>query len=355
VTGLRILILTPTALPNSTGNAISAERWRRFLSEQGALVHVIGTEDIDVRDFISNVDSFRPHLVHAHHISRAGSLMLDPLVAKRYGSIPMVISPGGTDVNNSRLRETDLETLGTICRKACFIISQNPEMSRRLEDILPAYKNKIVYVAKAPCWFGDDYFDLRSAAGCRKSDVLYFMPAGVRAVKGNLECLLGLEEAHAECNRIKVLFAGPKLDSTYAKSFEEQLYRLRKIARWTQIPLQAMRSAYSCADVVLNHSSSEGLSNSLLEAVSSARPILASGIPGNLWLIDDENHTGPAAFLFDPDDRKDFVSKALHLTEPVHREVFAEAARKRALTLPTPSDEARGLLEVYRSALNSNN
>jgi L-malate glycosyltransferase len=226
VTALRVLILTPTALPNITGNAISAERWRRALSEQGATVKVLETKHMDVRDFINSLDSFRPHLVHAHHISRAGSLMLDPLVAERYSSLPLVFSLAGTDINDSQLRGTELAALEKICRRARFIISQNLDMSRRLEEILLMFKDRIVYVAKAFSWFGDDFFDLRSAAGCRADDVLYLMPAGVRPVKGNLECLLALKEAHAANSKIRAIFAGPAYRESLASAARRRALKL---------------------------------------------------------------------------------------------------------------------------------
>ncbi len=43
---MRVLILTPTALPFVTGNAITAERWRRSLSKKGIGVEVLATQGI---------------------------------------------------------------------------------------------------------------------------------------------------------------------------------------------------------------------------------------------------------------------------------------------------------------------
>jgi L-malate glycosyltransferase len=344
---MRIAILTPTAFPNITGNAITTERWRRFLSEKGVVVKVIKTNPIAVRDFITSLESFGPHLIHAHHISRAGALMLNPIVAERYGSLPLVVSPGGTDVNNNRWEAAEIETVDKICRKARFIVVQNNETGLRLKDLLPGIDSRIVLIAKAFTWFGNDPCNLRSTAGPR-DEVLFLIPAGIRPVKGNLECLLSLEEAQAANDKIRAIFAGPELDQAYTNQFRQEIQRLQSFARWIQIPLQAMRSAYEEADVVVNYSSSEGMSNSLIEAVAAGKPTLASNIPGNLWLI---NGDSPCACLFNLRDRTDFVHKAIQFTEANYRESLAAATRLRASKLPHPLEEAQALFDLYKSAL----
>ena len=83
-TPLRVAILTPTALPGVTGNAVTAERWRRHLSQKGAAVLVIETASADPRQLVAELDDFHPHLIHAHHVTRAGALILHPDVAKKY-------------------------------------------------------------------------------------------------------------------------------------------------------------------------------------------------------------------------------------------------------------------------------
>jgi len=179
------------------------------------------------------------------------------------------------------------------------------------------------------------------------------MPAGIRPVKGNLECLSVMAKAHEASPNIRVLFAGPALDAEYAARFEEEISRLQSFARWIlQIPPKAMRAAYEGADVVLNYSRSEGLSNALLEAMAAGRPILASDIPGNRWLIHDEKGIGPCGFLFSPDGNTDFVQKALHLAnDRALRESFAANGRLRAAEWPNPTDEAQALLEIYQTAI----
>lgn len=352
-TAMRVIILTPTALPNLTGNAITAERWRRALSLKGVEVDVVETQFIDARGLVDRLARFRPHVVHAHHISRAGAWMLDPLVTEKCGHLPLVVSPGGTDINLHVMKGEGMKIIGETCRAACSVIAQSPEITLLLQELLPDMKGRITAVPKSFLWLGEDKFDLRVDAGCRQGEILFFMPAGIRPVKGNLECLCGMEKAHAARPEIRVVFAGPALDVSYCAQFDKEIRRLKSFAKWIlQIPPKAMYAAYEGADAILNHSGSEGLSNSLLEAMAAGRPVLASDIPGNRWLVRDEKGIGPCGCLFNPGDRMDFVRKVLQLADdPAFRESLAANGRLRAAAWPGPADEAQALLKVYEAAI----
>jgi glycosyltransferase involved in cell wall biosynthesis len=162
-----------------------------------------------------------------------------------------------------------------------------------------------------------------------------------------------MEKVHEASPNIRVLFAGPALDAEYAARFEEEINRLQSFVKWIlQIPPKAMRAAYEGADVVLNYSRSEGLSNALLEAMATGRPILASDVPGNRWLIHDEKGIGPCGCLFSFHNDTDFVRKALQLVnDGALRKSLAANGRLRAATWPHPADEAQALLEIYQTAI----
>ena len=344
--------MTPTALPSITGNAITAERWRRSLVSKGLDVRVRPVGQVDAAELCEEVDRFRPDLLHGHHALHSGRLLLDPKVSGKYRDIPVVVSPAGTDINGDLEDQGKKETVFGICRLSRAIITQGLGILDRVKELLPELGGKMVHVPKAYMWFGESVFDLRAACGWTREDFVFLMPAGIRPVKGNLECLRALETLHSVRPKMRALFAGPVLDVDYARRFEAEIKRLRAFAYWIpKIPPEAMRSAYGGADAVLNASRAEGLSNVLLEAIASGRPVLASDIPGNRGMILGENG-GPCGCLFEPGNTGDFVRQATRLIDDgPFREKLVHAGLTRAGKWPDSGTEADRLIATYRGAV----
>ncbi len=349
---MRVLILTPTALPSVTGNAITSERWRRSLVSKGLDVKVLPVGQISVSSLCEEIDRFRPDLLHGHHALRSGRLLLDPEVSGRYGSIPVVVSPAGTDINGDLGDREKREIVFGICRHSRAIVAQGQGTVEKMGKLMPELGGKMVNVPKSFMWFGESVFDLRAACGWSREDFVFFMPAGIRPVKGNLECLGALDALHSVRPRMRAVFAGPVLDVDYARCFEAEIKRLRAFAYWIpKIPPEAMRSAYGGADVVVNASRAEGLSNVLLEAIASGRPVLASDIQGNRWMILGDNG-GACGCLFEPGHTGDFVRQATRLVDDGRlREKLVQSGLSRAGKWPDPGTEAERLIATYRKAV----
>ena len=112
-----------------------------------------------------------------------------------------------------------------------------------------------------------------------------------------------------------------------------------------------MRSGYEASDVVVNASFSEGLSNSVLEALAAGRPVLASDVPGNRQPLQGEDGP-PAGLLFDTRNTDDFVAKAIALVDDDElRRRLEQAAGMRRNAIPTPEAEAAGLISAYKAAI----
>jgi glycosyltransferase involved in cell wall biosynthesis len=113
-----------------------------------------------------------------------------------------------------------------------------------------------------------------------------------------------------------------------------------------------MRSAYQGADVILNGSSSEGLSNVLLEAKAAGKPILASKIPANRWPVLGDQGDLPAGLLYDLHSPDHFLQQALRLADDRElRKKLGRGGMDQAARMPGPEEEARGLIRVYEKAL----
>ena len=83
---------------------------------------------------------------------------------------------------------------------------------------------------------------------------------------------------------IHLVIAGPTLEESFADKLTSQTHDLKWV-HMVQIPHLSMYGAYQEADAVLNTSLSEGMSNAIMEALSMAKPVLASSIEGNKALI----------------------------------------------------------------------
>jgi L-malate glycosyltransferase len=350
---MRILILTPSAFPSLTGNAVTTERWRRSLTSKGMTVEVVPVDGSDRLALTELLQRFRPDLIHVHHASKGAGLLTNGQAGLETISLPLVVSPGGTDINLDFAEPGRKESIVRILTMARVIVIQSLEMLENIRRHMPAVAGKIVNIPKASSWFGDEAYNLRKIADCRQGNILFFLPAGIRPVKGNLECLLGMERVHQIRTGIRFVAAGPAIGLEYARQFEHEVARLSEFATWIRaIPPAAMRSAYEYSDIVLNASFSEGLSNSLLEAIAAGRPFLASDIPGNRQLALSGDVQIQAGCYFNPHSPEDFVEKAVHLIDdPSFRNSLREAARLQKLRLPTPEQEADGLISAYQRAL----
>jgi L-malate glycosyltransferase len=351
---LRILILTPTALPVITGNAMTAERWRRGLIREGCEVEVLTTRDAELSKIGQAIARFRPDVIHVHHLFQSGALLTSPSLTAQLQGIPAVATPAGTDLNQDLRVDGKIETLQAICARVAVIVVQNRWFTQLMKELFPPCESLIMYVTKSFFWLGEETCDLREQAKAGPHDFLFFLPAGVRPVKGNLEGLLALEKVHQRRPQIRAVFAGPALDRDYSARFQEEINRLQSFAHWLPaVPPAAMRSAYEAADIVLNTSFSEGLSNVLIEAVALGKPLLAADIEGNRWPVQGDVGDLPCGLLYNPENMDDFIAKAIRLVDDgALRFALAQVCRERAAAWPPPEMEVKGLIAAYNRAIN---
>jgi glycosyltransferase involved in cell wall biosynthesis len=314
----------------------------------------LATESLDVFAFQQRLSHFKPDLIHLHHAFRTGELLFKLKTQCASNGWVLVVSPGGTDIHLDTKVEDRRRIITQVFDMAKMIIAQSEEMRHRIVESHPRFQNRIIIIPKSFCWMGDEEFNLRGASNCGSEDILFFFPAGIRPVKGNLEALHLLEKVHTLRPSIRAVFAGPALDKDYATKFGHEIERLRAFARWLPpIPFEAMRSAYKGADVILNFSFSEGISNVLLEAKASEKPILASDIPGNRWSVLGDQKDLPAGLLFDLHSPEHFIQQALCLVDDMELlKKLGQGGKSQAASLPGPEEEASGLIRVYEKALN---
>lgn len=332
---MRILIVVPRQ-ERSTGNWISAERFRQGLEARGHHVTIRDTP-------LQAEDSLRealltdpPDVALLLHAYRSG---LPWLQAATGLGIPYAVMLTGTDVNQGLDDPRQSPVIRAVLDQAAMIVHQNPLLGEKLVSYHPCAAARLRHVA-AGVVLGGEPCDLRQELALPTDRVLCLCAAGIRPVKGLVELLELFDRAGAERWPLTVAFCGPILDPVYAERFLEAVARRPWAHYLGVIPPGAMAAAMSSVDVILNNSTSEGLSNVLLEATVLGRPILARDIPGNAAIVEH----GVNGMLYDD---ASFAACLRDLAlNPQHRKALARPNPARF----DPVREGEQLAELLRQA-----
>ncbi len=354
---MRIMILTPTALPAITGNAMTVERWRRSLvSKEGCQVSVVESTALSGSKLKNEIDSFKPDVIHVHHVVRSGGVLRGFYYDDVYCRVPLVVSPSGTDIYMDFDDNEKRAVAEDVFNMAMCVIVQNNDTLQRVIEIMPDLKKRVKYVPKSFMWLGSMPFDLRKNARLEPDSFVFFMPANIRPVKGNLECLHMLAETHKRRPMIRAVFSGAVLDPVYGERFKKELVRHKDFAcLLPPIAPEKIYSAYMGVDVVVNGSFSEGLSNVLIEAKAAGKPVLASNISANILPVTGDDGKSISGLLFNHGNCEDFIEKAIELFDNKGlRDRLSRAGKKNVSLLPAPEEEASLLAGVYRKAKSNN-
>ncbi len=336
---MRILAFCPSEREGVSGNVITLRRVRRAISARGHLFEIVFVKpSTEAEEAKSEVREFDPDVVHYYHAYKTGRLL--PSIDERAS----VVTLSGTDVNHDWEDPAKGADLERALEGAARLVTYNPSLRERVLRAAPRFLDKLEVIPKGVD-AGEEPFDLREKAGIEPGCVVFFLPGGIRPVKNNLFAADGLEPLVRSGHPIRLVFAGPILDRFYGKLLAQRLQSSTWIRHLEEIPHEAMLSALRGADVVLNTSQSEGISNAIMEAMWAGRAVLASDIPGNRDLLRD----GETGVLFNPGE---FEEKAKPLaSDPGRREALGRAAAAFAHTTFSADREADALLEVYSDAV----
>jgi len=123
---------------------------------------------------------------------------------------------------------------------------------------------------------------------------------------------------------IKLFVVGDGPEMGYLKRFSEQL-RIKEKVIFTGMRKDAV-SFYPIFDIFVLPSLSEGISMTILEAMASGVPVVASNVGGNEEIIAH----GKNGLLFEPNNFKELSCKIQYLIDnPIARDCMAVRARKK--------------------------
>ena len=337
----RLAVIAPYGAPSVQGNAVTVERVTRGLRELGEEVRVWDLAAASEAAVAQAVEDYRPAVVHAFHAGRTGPLALR--LARRL-EVPLVVTLTGTDANHDLLDAERAPLVRRVLEGAAAITAFHASVVEHVAAVLPDTRPRFVVVPQAVRFFAETPFDLASRWSLPDDRVLFLLPAGIRPVKAPRAPLAPFDRLALNDPRVRLAYAGPVLDIEEGEALERELAR-RPWARYLGVvPHAQMASLLRQADVVLNCSVSEGgMANALLEALALQRAVLASDIPGNRALVEDE----VTGLLFG--DASELGAKAERLThDAALRTRLGREGRRLVEREFSIEREVRGYRTVYQ-------
>jgi glycosyltransferase involved in cell wall biosynthesis len=339
--GLRLALLTPFAFPSIRGNAVTVDRIAGGLRRAGVDLAVWDLSVTPEASVETQVEAYRPSLVHAFHAYRTGPLALR--LARR-AEVPLVVTLTGTDVNHDLFDPERACAVRRVLEGAATLVAFHQSVAVRVAAALPDLESRLRVIPQAVSFEIGEPFDLSERWPLPADRVLFLFPAGIRPVKNPRLPLGPLARVVRRRPEVRLLYAGPVLDPGEGDALLRALDGLPWARHVGAVPHARMGSLLAQADVVLNCSESEGgMANSVLEALAAGRAVLASDIPGNRSLIED----GVTGLLFRSE--ADLERQAERLaSDPGLRARLGAAGRALVAERYPRRREIDGYLEVYR-------
>ncbi|WP_305043031.1 glycosyltransferase [Geoalkalibacter sp.] len=275
---MRFLILHPQQHA-ATGNRVTAERFRQGLAQRGHQVRLLGVHPGSGAPVQNLCRAWEPDAALLLHAFRSGV----PWLASA-APTPFAVLLTGTDIHEGLDHPEQAGVIREVLQRAGAILAQAPQTVEALKSAFPEWAARLRHLP-AGIHLGDRPFPLRKVLGLSPDIPVFLHPAGVRPVKGNLELLAIFAPLAASGPPFRLVFCGPVLDPDYGRAFVAEVARHPWAAYLGVVPPEAMPATLREADVVLNNSRSEGLSNVLIEAAVLGRPLLATAIAGNQAVI----------------------------------------------------------------------
>jgi glycosyltransferase involved in cell wall biosynthesis len=337
----RVAVLTPFASPSVRGNAITVDRIARGLQQRGVELRVWDLSVVPQGAVEHQIARYAPAVIHAFHAFRTGPTALR--LARRAG-VPLLVTVTGTDVNQDLFDEDAAPIVRRVLEGAGAVSVFDESMAARIVEALPAASPRIVVIPQSAVFEPPPPGHWAPAAALQRlSGPIVLFPAGIRKVKRPAFPLEPLESLRDRHPTLELVYVGPIIDPAEG----EALRRLLPAYPWARylgaVPHNRMPALLDLADVVLNCSLSEGgMANSVLEALSLGRAVLAADIPGNRSLVED----AITGFLFG--SAEELAAKADRLLrDPDLRARLGLAGRERVGARFGADRETDGYLAAY--------
>ncbi len=324
---MRIALVIPEDTPETGGNNISAQRLKAGLAEAGHQADVIlcepGIGDYDV--------------YHAWNANRVGSR----LIADGVDPEQMVATWTGTDLWQDWV--ADPKGVKRRIDAIRYQVTFTEDARARLLKDAPDWENRVVVI---PPSVDVEHFEPEGPE-VKMGHPLILVAGGIRPVKRSAWAIELVEELRQVRGRdYQLAIAGPVREET-----EWQRVMSKAADRgWVHVlgnrSRDEMPEWYRGADVFLNTSAVEGVSNAMMEAMACGALVLATDIQGNRALVTP----GKTGLLFS--GAEDFLSKMDEIeADPDMVAQIRQAARRQIVARHSVTHEAKRYERLYEECL----
>jgi glycosyltransferase involved in cell wall biosynthesis len=266
------------------------------------------------RDAVREARRFRPDAVYGHVLFPAGAAAA---AAARAASARLVVTAHGRDVRNIGAFPGVREATRLVVRRADAVVAVSDHLRRELAAKLPELAGRIDVI---DCGVDLDRFRHRDGAPLRaalgwEGEAPFFLCAGSLDDRKNV---VRLADAFGRLERGSLAFVGDG-------PLRERLEGRPRVRLAGRVPYERMPDWVGACDVLCQPSMIEPFGQSLLEALASARPVVATRIGGPPELVTPE-----AGVLVDPASVDSI-----------------EAGLRAAAELPVPNPAARAAAEPH--------
>jgi L-malate glycosyltransferase len=331
---MRIALISPYSTGPQRGNITTVSRISRLLRQAGTELLILPADTLTAAVMEQRLVSFAPQLIHGFHAHYCGELTRH---LADHCNVPFILTITGSDVYDPQLRDhpETARAIGAAGAVICFHESEAAELVRHF----PEAAKKITVIAQ-----GVEILPVAAAEtfGIAEDAFVLLLPAAFRPVKQIEFPLLTLKSLVSQLPSLTLVIAGGIIDQDYSATIRSLLDDA-PFAQWPgEIRHEQMGTLYTRADVVLNCSHSESMSNTLLEAMALGRPVLASDIPGNRSLV----RHGETGLLYR--DQESFRQSVIRLAGNAElRNVLGGRAAEYMRTSFSPQVEVAEHLRLY--------
>ncbi len=289
---------------------------------------------------------YKIQIIHAHSVIPTG--FMSSIASKIMGK-PLFITAHGMDINNFEKKPFFNYFISRAMNSSSKSIAVSEDLAKKMRKMVND-ENKIVVLRNA---VDTGRFNptknrsIRKDFGIRDEEILILFVGYLDEFKGIFELINAFNKITAENSNVKLMMVG-----TGPKK-EDLLEILNKVGIEDKVIFtgvvehQKIHRYYQSADIFVLPSYTEGLPVSILEAMATGVPVVATSVGGVPELI---TH-GLNGFIVPPRDEEAFIEKLLILINDKNlRQQYANRSLKKIKEEFDIKVKISKLIELYKSS-----